>query len=336
MSTIYVGMDIHKNFIQGAAVDEHGNVLVNEKFSADDAALGSFMRSFAGNDVKAAIEATCTWYHVYDALQELGIETTLVNTRRTKTIAESKIKTDSLDARTLAQCLRTGFIAVSWVPPKETRELRNLVRHRISMRMDITCCKNRMQAILLRNGIKHEYGDVFGKAGTEFLHRLALSETEKLRMESYLLQLEFLEEEKAKITDRIENACANNEQATLLTSMPGISYYSALAIVSEIGDITRFPTAKKLCSYAGLVPSTRQSGDHVFHGRTMKECNHNLKWILGQCTVVHVTRCKHSRITRLYYRVAKRHGNSKAMVAASHKMLRCIWHMCMKHEQFRP
>lgn len=336
MSTIYVGMDIHKSFIQAAVIDDQGNAMTKQRFGSDDAAIGSFMSSFQNMDVKAAIEATCTWYHVYDALESLGIETTLVNTRRTRVIAESKIKTDGLDAMALAQCLRTGFIAKSWVPPKDVREMRNLVRHRVSLRMDITRCKNRMQSILLRNGIRHEYSDVFGKAGTEFLRHVPLVGAEKYRMDSYLLQLEMLKAEKARITERIEHACANDEQAMLLTSIPGIGYYSALAIMSEIGDITRFPTAKKLCSYAGLVPSTMQSGSHVFHGRTLKECNHNLKWILGQCTIVHVTKCKDSRITRLYYRVAKRHGSNKAMVAASHKMLRCIWHMSVKHEQFMP
>ena len=102
-----------------------------------------------------------------------------------------------------------------------------------------------------------------------------------------------------------------DENAILLTSVKGIRYYSAMVIVSEIGDIRRFPNPKKLCSYAGLVPRTMQSGNHVYHGRIIRECNQNLKWILNQCVHSHIRFCKESRITKLYYRVMRKKGKEQ-------------------------
>lgn len=333
MGTIYVGMDIHKNFIQAVAMDEQGKVLREQRFGSDG--MEGFIKGLDAKDIKAAIESTCTWYHVYDTLESLGVDTTLVNTRRTKVIAEAKIKTDKLDALSIAHCLRTGFIARAWVPSKEVREFRNIVRHRICLRRDITRAKNRVHSILLRNGIKHEFSDVFGKVGMEFLKSLELKGSEKYRMESYIRIVESLLGERNQVTKKIEMLCKEDDQAMIATKLKGISYYSAMAITSEIGDFKRFPNPKKLCSYAGLVPRTIQSGGKVYHGKIIKECNHNLKWILIQCVHVHVRHCPNSPITRLYYRVMVKKGKNKAIVAAARKMLKTIWHIIVEGKEFK-
>jgi transposase len=336
MRTTYVGMDIHKNFIQAAALDEEGNVIKEQKFKSNEEEIKRFFQNLNAQKVNAAIEATCTWYHVYETLHALDVETTLVNMRRTKTIAESKIKTDKLDAMTIAQCLRTGFIATAYIPPKNIMEQRNILRHRISLRKEIVRYKNKIHAILLRNGIQHhEYSDLFGAGGMKFLRGLTLSDSEQYSLTSYLNIVETLVREKTQISKKIEILCKNNHQAMLLTSIPGISYYSAMIILTEMGEVQRFSNPKKLCSYAGLVPRTIQSGNHVYHGRILKECNHNLKWILDQCTHIHIKHCPNSSITKLYCRIETKKGANKATVAASRKLLTCIWHMLARDETFK-
>lgn len=337
MRTIYIGMDIHKNFIQAAAIEENGGIIEQCRFDASQEHITRFIQSLASPTyrIKAAIESTSTWYHVYDMLESLGIDTTLVNARRTKVIAESKIKTDKLDALSIAHCLRTGFIAKSWIPPKNIRELRNIVRHRLALRKEMARTKNRVHSILLRNGIKHEFTDLFGRRGMEFLSRLEITGSDKYRLRSYLRIVESLMEEKKRTDNKIALLFKGSEEAMLLASIKGIRYYSAMVIVSEIGDIRRFPNPKKLCNYAGLAPRTIQSGSHVYHGRILRECNQNLKWILNQCVHSHIRFCKQSWITRLYYRIAKKKGKNKATVAASRKMLTIIWHMLMKGEEFK-
>lgn len=336
MRTTYVGMDIHKNFIQAAAMDEEGNVIKEQKFKSDGDEIKRFIQSFKTQKIHAAIEATCTWYYVYETLNALNVETTLVNMRRTKAIAESKIKTDKLDAKTIAQCLRTGFIATAYIPPKHIMEQRNILRHRMSLRKEIVRYKNKIHAILLRNGIQHhDYSDLFGAGGMKFLRHITLSDSEQYSLISYLNIVETLTKEKTQTAKKIESLCKNNHQAMLLTSIPGISYYSAMVILTEMGEVHRFSNPKKLCSYAGLVPRTIQSGNHVYHGRILKECNQNIKWILGQCTHIHIRHCPNSLIAKLYYRVETKKGANKATVAASRKLLTCIWHMLMKDETFK-
>jgi len=335
MRTTYIGMDIHKNFIQAAAMDEKGDILREQKFDSTIAGINRFVESLGSSNIKAAIESTCTWYHVYEALDSLGIDTTLVNVWRTKVIAESKIKTDKLDAKSIAHCLRTGFIATAYIPPKEVMELRIILRHRISLKKEIVRYKNKIHAILLWNGIKHNFSDIFGVGGMRFLKSLNLKESDQYSLKSYLNIVETLLIEKKQTAKKIEILCKVNEQAMLLTSIKGISYYSAMTIITEIGDILRFPHPKKLCSYGGLVPRTIQSGSHVYHGRILKECNQNLKWILNQCVHVHIRHCPDTPITKLYYRVEKKKGSNKATVAASRKMLTCIWHMLTKGETFK-
>jgi transposase len=335
MRTTYVGMDIHKNFIQAAAMDEQGNIIREQKFKSTKDGIKQFVNSLDAQQIHAAIEATCTWYHVYETLNSLNVDTTLVNVRRTKVIAESKIKTDPLDAKNIAHCLRTGFIATAYIPPKQIMEQRNILRHRISLRKELTRYKNKIHAILLRNGIHHNFSDLFGIGGKRFLKKIHLSDSERYNLDSYLNIVETLTYEKTQINQKIEILCRNNQQAMLLISITGISYYSAMAILCEIGEITRFSNPKKLCSYAGLVPRTMQSGSHVYHGRILKECNQHLKWILNQCVHTHIRFCPDSQITKLYYRVEKKKGANKATVAASRKLLTCIWHMLMKNETFK-
>ncbi len=335
MHTTYVGMDIHKNFIQATAMDEQGNILKEQKFKSDRNEIKCFVQSLKAQKIQAAIEPTCTWYHVYEILNSLNVETILVNVRRTKVIAESKIKTDPLDAKNIAHCLRTGFIATAYIPPKHVTEQRNLLRHRMSLRKELTRYKNKIHAILLRNGIRHKFSDLFGAGGKQFLKTVKLPDSERYSLNSYLNIVETLLQEKTQITKKIETLCEDNPQAMLLTSIKGISYYSAMTIITETGDILRFSTPKKICSYAGLVPRTIQSGSHVYHGRIIKECNQHLKWILNQCVHSHIRYCPDSPITKLYHRVEKKKGANKATVAASRKLLTCIWHMLMKNETFK-
>jgi transposase len=105
-------------------------------------------------------------------------------------------------------------------------------------------------------------------------------------------------------------------------TIPGIGHYSALLIVSEIGDINRFPDSYHLCSYVGLVPSTHSSGGITYHGSITKTGSKYLRWILLECVHVHIRTNKHSNVARFYERLVKRKGSSIAAVAAAAKLLK--------------
>lgn len=193
----------------------------------------------------------------------------LAHPLKTRAIAEARIKTDSIDAETLAHLLRTNLLPESYVPDRHTRIERQITRHRASL-VDIrTMIKNKIHAILRRHGIRHEFSDLFGKSGIEFLRQLDLPMYSRFQLNQYLVILRVLDYKIGETSNKIELFTKVNPAAQRLIKIPGISYYSALMIMSEIGDIRRFPSLKKLCSYAGLVPSTYQSGDITRHARKM-------------------------------------------------------------------
>ena len=114
--------------------------------------------------------------------------------------------------------------------------------------------------------------------------------------------------------------------AKLLMTVPGIGYYSTLLIVSEIGDISRFPDSYHLCSYASLVPSTHSSGGVIYYGsRITKAGSKYLRWIMLECVHAHIRNEKNSNIAQFYYRISKKKGNSKAAVAAASKLLKVVY-----------
>jgi transposase len=125
-----------------------------------------------------------------------------------------------------------------------------------------------------------------------------------------------------------------DEIASLLMTIPGIGYYSALLIVSKIGDINRFPDSYHLCSYAGLVPSTHSSGGITYHGSITERGSKHLRWIMLKCAPAHIRTNKKSNITQFYTRLAKIEGNSKAVVAAASKLLKVVYRVMKEKRKY--
>jgi transposase len=139
-------------------------------------------------------------------------------------------------------------------------------------------------------------------------------------VESYLRLIYNFSEEIRILSKELERLAKSDEDVKLLMTIPGIGYYSALLVTSEIGDIGRFPFAEKLCSYAGLVPSTYQSGGTVHHGSITKEGSRWLRWIMMECASTHVSKYD-TWISRSYLCLAGRRGKKTARVAAAMKLL---------------
>jgi transposase len=133
-----------------------------------------------------------------------------------------------------------------------------------------------------------------------------------------------LDDEIRLISKQLRGLAGKDEDVKLLMTIPGIGYYSALLVKSEIGDVNRFPFGDRLCSYAGLVPSTHASGNTVRHGGITKEGSRWLHWVMVEAAQTHVHKYE-TAITRAYHRIAERRGRQVAVVAAAHKLLMCCW-----------
>ena len=150
----YIGMDIHKQFTVAVVKDEQGNKLAEDKFTNSEDNFGSFMEKYKPEETKIVIESTCVWEYIYEILEAKKYEVKLANPSRTRAIAEARIKTDIVDAETLADLLRANLVAESYIPPKNVRRLREITRERRTFVKQTTQIKNKIHAILIKRGVK--------------------------------------------------------------------------------------------------------------------------------------------------------------------------------------
>jgi transposase len=143
-----------------------------------------------------------------------------------------------------------------------------------------------------------------------------------------------LKKEILEASSLITKEASNNEDAKLLMTIPGISFYSALMIIAEIGDVSRFTDSHHLMSYAGLVPSTHSSGGITYHGRITKTGSPHLRWILNQCTRSNIRSHPEGKLAMFYSKLARKKGNGKAITATCAKLLRIIYQMLRERETY--
>lgn len=328
---MFVGMDVHKNYLQVAVLTEKGEVLSNSRIDNNPIRVNKFFDSLhPGSNTKVVMESSGMWYNIYESLTKRQLDVRLSNPAKTRAIASAKIKTDKLDAIKLADLLRGGYIAECYVPNRRIMDLRELVRHRAALVRMRTKLKNKIHSVIVMNGISISYdgAHTFTKGYVE-----KLKELNHYRINGYLRLTESLNDEINNVSKKILFLAQEDETAKLLMTIPGIGYYSALLIVSEVGDINRFPDSYHLCSYAGLIPSTHSSGGITYHGSITKTGSKYLRWIMLECLHTHIRNDKKSNVTQFYQRISKKKGNSKAAVAAASKLLKIVyWVMKQKRK----
>mgnify|MGYP000303680068 CR=1 FL=1 len=318
----YFSLDVHRNYCEGAELLPN-NTVRRFRFPNELKAWKQFARGL-DEQCKVALEATCNAFMIYDILSEHGAQVVLVNTLKTRAIAEARIKTDKLSAEILVRLLAADFICEVWVPPKEERELRTLLHHRAALKRQIVGVKNRIHAILMRHGIPVPVSDLFGVKGRRFLYSLEeLPEVERVVLASNLKVLDSLEAEIKEIEDELYLRAQARPEVKILLGIPGIDVLAALTILAEIGDIRCFASAKKLASFAGLVPSVHQSGKVRYTGHITRAGRSMLRWILTQVALQAV---RHPGPLREFYlRIRERKGHKVAIIAAARKLLTIIW-----------
>ena len=332
---VYVGIDVHKKYCQATLMSEQGQIMHELRFDNNSEGATSLVDLARTVDphIKAVLEPSANfWIRIYDKLEDEGVEVKLSNPLRTKAIAEARIKTDRIDAKTLAFLLRGDLVAESYVPTRKNRERRALIRHRaslIQMRVDI---KNRIHALLDKHELTHTYTDLFGKQGLEWLRGLQLPTPDHQILQSNLQVMETLNAEIRNADIQIAKDATTEEKAKLLMSMPGVNYYAAMLLLSEIGDVHRFSSDEKLVSWVGLAPQTHQSGETNWTGRITRKGSKRARWILGQCA--QSARQHDPRMREFYERIERKHGPQKAIVAVARKMLAIMYVMLIRNEPY--
>lgn len=330
----YIGIDLHKYFSQVTVMNEKGTIKDQRKlYHHDRKTLRDYFSSFSHRG-KVTMEATRNWSWFYDLLEDSGLKVQLAHPLKTRAIAETRIKTDKLDSTTLAHLDRANLIAASYIPPLPVRRARELLRYRQSLVRIRSAIKNRIHAFLDREGIfPPPFTDLFGGKGLLFLKKLELPKILRQNLDGYLALLEQFNRLIKEASIRIRQSVKKQPQAKLLMTIPGISYLTSHLLLAEIGDISRFPSAQKLCSYAGLVPSVHQSGQHLFYGRITKQGNKYIRWAMVEAAQ---TAIRHDEsLRRFYLRLSLKRGKNKAIVACARKLLVGIYYMLQKNQEYK-
>lgn len=317
----YIGVDLHKKTCYVTIMNNDGKVKKQIEISTETDKVSKLFKRYP--DVPVAVESTMNWIPFYENLESLGCKVLLSNPLQTKAIAHARIKNDKVDSEVLADLLRTNLLPTAYIQPRKIRDLKEIVRERANFVEIRTKIKNKIHSVLFKTNSRHEYTNLYGKAGIEWLSNLELRDVYRQELDRYLETLKHLNEQVDKISEIIENTAKVDFDCKLLMTIPGISYYSALMIKSEIGDISRFKSASKLCSYAGLIPSTYASADKVRHGRITKRGS---KW-LRKTLIDAITSGSrnHNRIGAFYKKLKKSKGAGKAKVAAGRKLCAIIF-----------
>jgi transposase len=327
----YVGIDFHKRYSFVARVNATGKILSQRKVSNDRPTLTRFVRSLKPG-TKLALEATGHWMYFYELLEDRQADLVLAHPLKTKAIASARIKTDKIDATTLAHLLRADLLPAAYIPPRPMRDLRELLRYRASLVVLRSVLKNKLQAVLLKHGWTCPWRNVLAKRARPWWQTLPLRPCYREAVTGFLAVAGSIEQQLATTTQTVAGLAAAEPQAQLLQTIPGIGPYAALLILSEIGEVARFRDPKQLCAYAGLVPSVHSSGGHTRHGRLTKQGSKWLRWILVE-VAWHTVR-KVPAVRTFYQRVAARRGPNVAKVAVARRLLVVIHRMLTRHEPF--
>ena len=332
----YVGIDVHKKMCQAAIIDEEGELLDEIRFRNDVEGIEDFAMKLTTfrDEVKAVVESTGNlWIQVHDRLEEHGFNVVLSNPYKTRLIAEAKVKTDKVDARTLARLLRADMLSTCYVPNKEQRSRRELLRHRMQLVKTRTEVKNRIHSLLDKHGLRMPHKTPFSKKNIAWLREQDLGFMDDAILRSGLAVLESVDEQVGLMEEKIAVLAVEDPQVKLLMTMTGVGYFTAMLLLAEIGDINRFSSDKRFASWAGLAPSVRQSGEKTRIGGVGGPGNKRVRWVMVQCAH---SACRFDpRFRNFYERYSKRKSGKKAVVAVAHEMIRIVFYMLRNGEAYR-
>ena len=369
---ICCGIDVHKSFVVAciATTNEKGVTTYKRHrfstFTGDLRRLAGWLSDNNCQDV--CMESTGKyWIPVYNIL-EPTCKVVLAHPKYVRAIRGKK--TDTRDATWIADLFKHDLVAGSFIPPPDIRQLRDLTRYRVKLTNFTVGEKNRAQNCLTVSNIKLDdvFSDVFGKSAsaiteqllahpdgnfdvTPFIDRRCKASPEKIQAAVDGLMC-VQQAEKLKIIrshmDSLALCKANLEseilslaehfrpQIELVMTVPGIQLFSAISIISEIGtDMSVFPTAKHLCSWAGLVPQNAESAGKKKTTR-VSHAGAYIKPLLVQCALTVCNSDKHPEIKSRYLALKKRRGHKKAIVAICRMLLTAIYAILKKKEAYNP
>ncbi len=319
-----VSLDVHKGSITATRMEPGGQVAKTWTLPTTRSEVLSLAQGIPPS-VPVVLEASTAGKAVALVLKEKGCE---LHMAAPNLIPKPAVKTDKRDIVRLGHIYQSGSMPECYVPSPEIEHLRLLTRNRKDLAHKVTLVKNQVHALVTRNLLDSEMksvSDIFGVAGLQKLARLPLPPEDRAHLARYLEQLELLARQEEAMQAELAKVAQGRKDVQLLMTIPGVSFYSAIGILAEIGDIRRFKDKQHLASYAGLVPKADNSGEKVSDGRPVKKGNLQLKSFLCTAVKAMVKAKKETAVTKFYRKKAETQPAQKATVSAARKLSGEVW-----------
>lgn len=369
---ICCGIDVHKTFVVACIASTDSKGVTNYKrhrFSTYTSGLKELLQWLLNNNCKdVCMESTGKyWIPVYNVLEK-SCTIVLAHPKYVKAIRGKK--TDKKDAKWISDLFKHDLVASSFMPPADIRQLRDLMRYRYKLTCFMSSEKNRLQNCLTVSNIQlgNVVSDTFGKSSMKILDRILENPLDtsfdikplihgsmekkipelELAVDGYISpeqagklkiikrHYEDLESRKAELEKLIlALASPYQQELDLILTAPSFKNpISAITVISEIGvNMEAFPSAKHLCSWAGLTPTNNESAGKKKSVRVSKAGCY-IKPLLVQCATSVVKSEKHPEIRNRYLRIKKRRGHKKAIIAIARMLLTALYNMLSKKEPY--
>ena len=321
MDRQYVGIDLHRRSATVHRMSGDGEVLGSHRIVAQPFELAQVMAE-AGPEPEVVLESTYGWYWAADLLAELGARVHLAHSLGNNW-GNRRVKNDERDARDLAAMLRLGRLAEAWIAPPEVRELRELVRYRFSLVRHRSSYKAQIHGVMAKNGVLPVKKHMWGPSGTTQLDALELPPAYSLRVESLRDLIINIDKEITALDRRIHQQLKADRGYRAIQAIQGVGPVTAAIFVAEIGDVSRFSSPEKLCSWAGMTPKHRESDDHVSRGPITKQGSPLVRWAAIEAISSYRGGPK---LRADYHRIAARRGKYKARIAVARKLLTLVFY----------
>ncbi len=303
---LYSGIDLHKRTAVIATVDESGKVVAEASVPTSRYAVARYFAELPDSTC-ATVEATSCWYWLRDLLHREGVPLTLAHAKFVKAIAYAKVKTDAVDALTLAQLHRADLIPQAHMVSPELRPLRDLLRTRLHLVEKRTSAKNSIHRLLEKYNVPEP---------------ASLPDEATLPASLYQEQIELLGSQIRRIEQQLQPRLIPEHDIQRLLWIPGIGKITAFTLYLEIDGIDRFPSVRQFFSYCRVVPGARNSGGKSRHARR-KDGNRYLKIAFSHAAIRAIQ--YHPEIKRFYQRKARQKNPAIARTLVQKELARSVY-----------
>ena len=327
-----IGLDVHKRSVYATVMEDNGTIISQKNMENNMEIVNEFLSVYKDHDI--VIESSTSGKYLSRELLKLNYKIHLINPAKVPEIYNNYKKTDREDSFQLADVYRKGGMKGIYIPSEEIENIRSLVRYRHSLGEELTLKKNKIHALLTSYRIIIKATYPFGKKGLKEIENNYnnLNYSDKIVLRSLLNDISLIKEREREIEIEISSRADNSNDIKLLMTIPGINFYTAAGILSEIGTISRFENKLKFASYSGLIPSEHSSGEKVIKGHITKHGPSLLRFFLVETAHSLIKYTK--KFKSKYLSIVRRLGKKRSIIAIARILAETIYAMLKNNVRY--